>query len=257
MTAFWCSIPRDVVLVEGPDAQTYLHSQVSNDLRPLQVGQSCWAFLLQPTGKVDVLTRVWRRGEESFVLDTDAGFGEVLVARVNRFKIRVKADVTPLDWTCLAVRSADGSDVVAPDVVAPDVAGVVVGWGGGYDLLGPEPVPPADAVPGTDGDLLAARVAAAWPAMGSEIVPGETIPAETGVTPVAVSFTKGCYPGQELVERMDSRGSMAPRLLQVVDVPAGAAPGDPLVRDGDTIGALTSVAGTRAIASVKRSAIVA
>ena len=257
MTVLWFATPRDVILVEGPDAQTYLHSQVSNDLRPLQVGQSCWAFLLQPTGKVDVLVRVWRRGEEAFVLDTDAGFGEVLVARVNRFKIRVKADVTPLDWTCLAVRSADGADLVAPALDASDHMGVVVGWGGGYDLLGPEPVPPADAVPGTEADLLAARVAAAWPAMGSEIQPGETIPAETGVTPVAVSFTKGCYPGQELVERMDSRGSVAPRLLQVVDVPADAAPGDPLVRDGDTIGTLTSVAGTRAIASVKRSAIVA
>lgn len=252
MTAFWCATARDVILVEGPDALTYLHSQVSNDLRPLQVGASCWAFLLQPTGKVDVLARVWRRDEESFVLDTDAGFGEVLVARVNRFKIRVKAEVTPLDWSCVAVRPAPGETL---DV--PDVAGVVVGWGGGYDLLGPAVEPPADVAAGTPDDLLAARVAAGWPAMGSEIEPGETIPAETGVTPVAVSFTKGCYPGQELVERMDSRGSIAPRLLHVVDVEAGTGAGDPLLRDGDTIGTVTSVSGTRALAYVKRSALTA
>ena len=59
--------------------------------------------------------------------------------------------------------------------------------------------------------------------MGAEIVPGETIPAVTGVTGVAVNFTKGCYPGQELVERMDSRGAEAPSSLRVlaigVDVP--------------------------------------
>ena len=105
------------------------------------------------------------------------------------------------------------------------------------------------------GEALVARIEAAWPAMGSEIEPGETIPAETGITGVAVSFTKGCYPGQELVERMDSRGSSAPRLLQVVDAPAGASPGEVLVRDGEHIGTLTSVAGGRALALVKRSAL--
>lgn len=249
-TSFWHDSPRDVILVEGPDAQTYLHSQVSNDLRPLQVGASCWAFLLQPTGKVDVLLRVWRTGEESFVLDTDAGFGETMVARVNRFKIRVKAEVSPLAWTCIAVRPTDGSVLDAPQI-----DGVVVGWGGGYDLLGAAVAAPANAVAGTADDLLAARVAAGWPAMGTEIEPGETIPAETGITGVAVSFTKGCYPGQELVERMDSRGSIAPRLLQVVDVAAGTVAGDALLRDGEAIGTVTTVAGTRALAYVKRSAL--
>ena len=112
MTAFWCATDRDVVEVTGPDALTYLHSQVSNDLRPLQVGQSCWAFLLQPTGKIDVLLRVTRTADETFVLDTDAGFGDVLLARVNRFRIRVKAEVSSLDgWRCVAVRSDEGSPI--------------------------------------------------------------------------------------------------------------------------------------------------
>ena len=245
--AFWCDIARDVVEVVGADAATYLHSQVSNDLRPLQVGQSCWAFLLQPTGKVDVLLRVWRIADDRFVLDTDAGFGEVLVARVNRFKIRVKADVAPLPWRCIAVRSTDGSPVAGIDGLAA--------WGGGVDLLGADIEPPAGIAHGTVEQLLAARIEAGWPAMGTEIEPGETIPAETGVTSTAVSFTKGCYPGQELVERMDSRGSIAPRLLQVVDVAPGTAAGDPLLRNGESIGTVTSVAGGRALAYVKRSAL--
>ncbi len=245
--AFWCEYPRDVVEVVGPDAATYLHSQVSNDLRPLQVGQSCWAFLLQPTGKVDVLVRVWRTDDERFVLDTDAGFGEVLVARVNRFKIRVKADVAPLEWRCIAVRATDGSAVEGVDGLAS--------WGNGVDLLGSGVEPPAGITAGRAEQLLAARIEGGWPAMGIEIEPGDTIPAETGVTAAAVSFTKGCYPGQELVERMDSRGSIAPRLLQVVDVPDGTTAGDPLLRDGVAIGTVTSVTGTRALAFVKRSSL--
>jgi folate-binding protein YgfZ len=197
---FWTEYSRDVVEVVGPDAATYLQSQVSNDLRPMQVGDSRWSLLLQPTGKVDVLLRVWRVGDDRFVLDTDAGFGAVLVARLNRFKIRVKADIAALDWSCIAVRGASGQGLVA--------------WGEGYDLIDPSPSPPVDVPHGSADDLLAARIDAVWPAMGAEIVPGESIPAELGVNDVAVSFTKGCYPGQELVERMDSRAATAPRSLR-------------------------------------------
>lgn len=99
-----------------------------------------------------------------------------------------------------------------------------------------------------------ARITAGWPRMGSEIVPGETIPAVTGVVALSVSFTKGCYPGQELVERMDSRGADAPRTLRIIDID-GAAVGDDVLDDrGDVVGSITSVAptGDRALALVKR-----
>jgi folate-binding protein YgfZ len=246
---FWTDVPRDVVRVVGPDAATYLQSQVSNDLRSMAVGDSVWAFLLQPTGKIDVLMRVWRRGDDEFVLDTDAGSGDVMVARLQRFKIRVNADIEPLTWRCIALR---GADVVSPD-------GSLVAWGDGADLLGPEVEPPAGVPAGSADDLLAARIAAAWPAMVAEgvgeITPGVSIPAETGIIDVAVSFTKGCYPGQELVERMDSRGSSAPRLLQVVQVAEGTVPGQPFLVDDVEAGVVTSVHGVAALALVKRAAL--
>jgi tRNA-modifying protein YgfZ len=230
---FWCEVPRDVVQVHGPDAATYLQSQLSQDLRPLQVGQSAWTFLLQPTGKVDVLARVWRTGDETFVLDTDAGFGDTMVARVNRFKIRVKADVTSLAWRCIVVRGV------------PAPVGSLVAWGEGFDLLGENVQPPADVPEGSADDLVASRIEAAWPAMGAEIVPGETIPAETGITDRAVSFTKGCYPGQELVERMDSRAVTAPRLLRTL-----------WAADASELGAtVTSTHADRVLAYVPRRAL--
>ena len=90
----------------------------------------------------------------------------------------------------------------------------------------------------------------------AEIVPGETIPAETGVLDATVSFTKGCYPGQELVERMDSRSARAPRALRRVTVAAETAPGDPLTDDGgEVIGTVTSVVGTDALALVRRASL--
>lgn len=240
---FWSDYPRDVVQVDGPDALTYLQSQLSQDLRPLQVGSSVWSFVLQPTGKVDVLLRVWRTTDDRFVLDTDAGFGGVLVARLNRFKIRVKAELSVLPWHCVAVRGEGEMPEGLPS------------WGGGVDLLGARVQPPAGVAHGDAAQLQAARISALWPLMGAEIEPGVTIPAETGVTAVAVSYTKGCYPGQELVERMDSRGAAAPRLLQLVQVPEGSHPGDAHVRHGDVVGTITSVSGTTALAYVKRSAL--
>jgi folate-binding protein YgfZ len=91
--------------------------------------------------------------------------------------------------------------------------------------------------------------------MGAEITEA-TLPAELGLNDVAVSFTKGCYPGQELVERMDSRGASAPRSLQRIPA-AGHRVGDALVVDGVEIGRVTSVAGDWALALVKRGALAA
>ncbi len=200
---------RDHVIVEGPDALTYLHSQIAQDIRDLAVGDSCWTLVLEPTGKVESLARVTRSNDEVFDFDTDAGFGDALAARLSRFKIRVQAEISVVH-----AASAD----------------------------------PSAAHEG-------ARVAAGWPRMGFEIVPGETIPAGTGVVAVAVSFTKGCYPGQELVERMDSRGADAPQTLRIVTPADGAQLGDPLLdSDGVEIGRITSVSplGDLALASVKR-----
>ena len=102
--AFWAHYPRDFVMVEGLDALSYLHSQVSQDIQLLAVGASAWTLLLQPTGKVDVLARVLRSGDAAYVFDVDAGAGDALVARLLRFKIRVKADVSVIPWRCIAVR---------------------------------------------------------------------------------------------------------------------------------------------------------
>jgi tRNA-modifying protein YgfZ len=239
---FWSEYERDVVEVVGQDARSYLHSQLSIDIAALGSGDSRWAFALEPTGKVVVLVRVACHDDTRFVLDTDAGFGEALIARLNRFRIRVKAEISVLDWRCIAVRG-DPLDRLAGGPV-----GGLASWGDGVDLLGPSVLPP-EGVP--HGDLEQARIAAGWPRMGAEIVPGVTIPAETGITDEAVSFTKGCYPGQELVERMDSRGANAPRQLQRVTVPDGTSPGTAIVVDGHQA-TVTSVAGTAALALVSR-----
>src|SRR5919205_1038550 len=91
--AVW--VPRDFVRAAGPDAQAFLQGQLSQDVN-VDVGRSAWSFLLQPQGKVVALLRLLHAGDDEYVLDTDAGWGPVVVERLNRFKLRVRADVADL-----------------------------------------------------------------------------------------------------------------------------------------------------------------
>ena len=222
-------LPRDVLRASGPDAVSFLQGQVSQEVDGLAVGASAWSFVLQPQGKVDALVRLTRLADDEVVLDTDAGHGEAVLARLNRFKLRVKADLDALDWRCLAVRGA---------TPAGEVLGVPA-FGVGGDVLGADVEVP-DGVPLCDvAAYEVLRIEHGWPAMGAELTE-RTIPAEAGIVERTVSFTKGCYTGQELVARIDSRGGNVPRHLRGVVVQGAAVADAAVVVDGKEVGALTS-----------------
>ena len=249
-----CEIEKLVFTVTGADAGKYLHSQLSNDIASLPVGGSRYSFVLEPMGKVIALVRVTRTDEETFVLDTEnvEGLGDQLLARLNRFKIRVKADIAVSSQKYLSLRTRDGSLIKQ--------AGFTVSqWGSGAVIDAPlksiaESVV-SQFVQVSPEEFDALRIRSSWPAMGSEIIAGETLPAATGAVPIAVSFTKGCYPGQELVERMDSRGSTAPKNLRLLtgSIVDNAKPGNAVVVDGETVGEFTSVASDCALAYIARA----
>lgn len=254
-------ITRDVVRVAGPDAVAYLQGQISQDVVRLAAGASGWSFLLQPAGKVDAWLRVTRVGGDEVVLDVDGGYGDAVLARLRRFLLRTKADVDALDWRCVALRGP-GAEAAALEATA-DLR-VPAGWPGveAVDLLGPQVRAPATvaAVDGAAYESL--RIRCGVPAMGAELTEA-TIPAEVGqrVIDASVSFTKGCFTGQELVARIDSRGGNVPRHLRGVELAGDVAaePGSPVVIDGDEVGTVTSVAprpgggGSVALAVVRRA----
>ena len=241
-------LQRDVVEARGPDATSFLQGQLSQDLDAIGEGGSAWSFLLQPQGKVDALLRVSRPDGDRWLLDVDGGYGEAVLARLNRFKLRVKCDLEPLDWKCVAVRDTASSEVRSATIAAP------ARWPAhdGVDLLGPDVEPPQGVDVGTPEEYEQLRIEAGWPKMGTELTE-KTIPAETGTVDLAVSFTKGCFTGQELVARIDSRGGHVPRHLRGIDAGSGSlSPGAPLTRDGKQVGTVTSAAGTVGLASVSR-----
>ena len=234
-------LPRDFVRAAGPDVIKFLQGQLSQDVAALAAGESTWSFLLAPQGKVVAFLRVLRTGDEELVLETDAGYGPAVIERLNRFKLRVKCDLDPLDWRCMAVRgpaSHEAADRGTGTVVVADWPGLP-----GADLVGEAPY--AEVVGCSFEAYEAVRIEAGIPVMGRELDEG-TIPAEAGIVDRSASFTKGCYTGQELVARIDSRGGNTPRHLRGVVLAAGAADVPPagavLRADGKDVGALTSVA---------------
>ncbi len=225
--------PRDVLAVRGPDAPAYLQGQLSQDLERLGAGESAHSLVLEPDGKLCALVRVTRAGALEFLLDVDAGFGDVVAARLGRFLLRSKVEIERLDWRCLSVRGDEAVQMAEGLRAASGARGAVMvpfewnGWSG-VDLLGPPDALPGPehvdpgVVPCGSAAVEACRIASGVPVMGAELT-SKTIAAEAGLVERTVSFTKGCYTGQELVARLDARGSnVARRLVGVV-----APPGDP------------------------------
>ena len=234
---------RDVVRVSGADAATYLQGQISQDVEAMEAGASAWSLVLAPQGKVDAWFRLTRLGENEFLTDLDAGFAEALVARLERFRLRVDASFESLEsWRMLAVRGPAAADPNLDEVDAAVRASVE--WPGfeGVDLLGPEVSVPAGAAD-SPAAMEVARIRAGWPAMSRELTE-RTIPAEiAGLVESSVSFTKGCYTGQELVARIDSRGGNVPRPVRLLEIRGdGVSPGAGITVDGRAVGEITSAA---------------
>lgn len=216
-------VARDVVCVRGPDAVSYLQGQCSQDVASMAVGDTRDALLLSPQGKLEALVRVLRSADDAYLLDVEGGWGATVAARLARFKLRVKAEIDEVPTQCVALRGPMAAEV-APQVRAD--RRLPFSWNGvvGVDLFGPAVAVPDEACPAGHGAWEAVRVEAGIPAMGAEL-DERTIAAEADLLERCVSFTKGCYTGQELVARLDARGNKVARRLAGVVVGARAEAG--------------------------------
>ncbi len=204
---------RDLVITSGHDASSFLNGQLSQAIDDMEQGSSRRSLLLDPKGKVVAWLRVTKVEDQVFWLDMEAGFGESALARLQRFVLRTKVEFELFVANCFAVR---GATLPARPASTPTQRTVEIGWAGanGFDIIGPACDLPVNlrALLGDPSLLEALRISEGVPAMGREFLPN-TIPAETGVVRVSASFTKGCYTGQELVARVQSRGNNTPRKL--------------------------------------------
>jgi tRNA-modifying protein YgfZ len=221
--------PRAYVRVSGPHAEDYLQRMVSNDVS----GDVCDALLLTPKGRVIAPLRVLRRAEDDFLLLTEPELGERVRHELLRMRFAAKCEIELEEHTSVIV------------------------FGGGEGIPTTEYGEPAREV--LDQELEATiaaeelerrRIEAGTPAWGKEI-DESILPAEAGLDATHISFTKGCYPGQEPIARLRYRGH-ANRRLRVLDVDV-ASSGDEITSGGKPVGRVTSAVPGLALGYVRTS----
>jgi len=266
---------RGKLALTGPEAKAFLHGQVTNDVEALEPGRGCYAAFLTHKGKMLGDLRVLDLGDE-LLLDTERVALQELFNMIRRYKLGrdVELRKRTLEWSLLSLIGPDARSVAgAEDLVEEhanrraEIAGVpvvLVATDVGVDVFVPtgskDAVAAALGVPAVaDEAAEILRVERGRPRYGVDL-DDSVIPQEAGLNERAVSFTKGCYVGQETVARLHYRGKPN-RHLRGLRLSAPAARGDVLRLGGKEVGRLGSVAvspihGPIALALVRREAAV-
>ena len=199
---------------------------LSNDIT---AGDLVPALLLTPKGRLIAPVRVWRRGPEDFLLLTEPELGDAVHATLLRSRFAAKCEI-----------ELEEHDSVVVPAEAEGLPGEIPGTVEVLDS-GTEPASGGD-------ELERARIEAGVPAWGSEL-DDSILPAEAGLDETHISFTKGCYPGQEPIARLRNRGHVN-RRLRVLEAET-AAPGDEIVHEGKAVGRVTSAVPGSALGYVR------
>ena len=267
---------RGKLLFSGSDAAEYLQGQLTNDIEALEAGEGCYAALLDRKGHMQADMRVLRPAEQELWVDTEPEAFAAARRHLEMYKIGREVEMQDLTepraiLSLIGPRSAEiaGSPPLPEHACESlSVAGIdclASGTIAGIDLI-------ADA---SDAERLRAalaeagavevgadaaeilRIEAGTPRFGAEMGP-ETMPAEAGIVEDAVSFTKGCYIGQETVARLHYKGKPN-RHLRGLHLSAPAAPGAPLTLGEKEVGriggsCISPVFGAIALAILRREA---
>src|SRR5215218_2848121 len=226
------ALNRGYVAVTGPEAAEFLERMVSNEVVSLEAGESRLALLLTPKSRIVAPLRVVRESGETFLVITERGLAETVASTLLRARFAAKCEVEVKPYRgYLHLGEGEG--------IRNDDYGVEAS-----ESWGEEQLDAADP-----GELEPLRIEAGTPAWGREL--DETVlPAEAGLDETHVSFTKGCYPGQEPIARLHYRGHPN-RRLRVLEV-ADAKPGDEILLGEKAVGRVTSAVPGRALGYVRR-----
>jgi tRNA-modifying protein YgfZ len=212
---------REFVRVAGPDAADYLQRMVSNDIEALVSGEACPALLLTAKARLIAPVVVLRRGEDDFLLLTEPGLGEIVRAHLARMRLRARCEI-----------EAEAHDSA---LVFGASTGFLTDWPGVRETLD------AGLEPTLSGDELELRRIESGVPRWERELDDRILPAEAGLDRTHISFSKGCYPGQEPVARLHFRGhpNRGLRILELDEVPGYDTP---LLHDGREVGRVTSAA---------------
>jgi folate-binding protein YgfZ len=220
---------RGVIAVTGEDRVSFLQGLVSNDVAAALPGQAVWAALLTPQGKWLSDFFIITDGDR-LLLDCERDQMEMLATRLARFRLRAKVAIVP---TGLTVHVAWGGNPAMGALIARDPRLETAGW-----RVLSEAALPANATP---ADWDRHRLSLGLPDGSRDLEAEKTVLLEAGFDELGgISWTKGCYMGQELTARTRYRGLLKRRLVPVAITGETPPPGTPVLRAGTEIGTMRS-----------------
>jgi tRNA-modifying protein YgfZ len=255
-SAAWLDLSaRARIRVTGRDRARLLHNVTSNDVKKLAPGSGCYAFLLTPQGRIQADLNLLCF-PDYFLIDTEPEVREKVPQLILKYKVADQVEIEDVSGRTFAI-GLEGPEAAsalaaagAPLPVAPYahlawdkwiVANLSVSGEPGFRVFGEGPAPALFAgVPGaSDAEARQVRIENGRPRFGEDIRE-TTLPQESGQTH-ALSFQKGCYIGQEIVERIRARGHVNKKLVRLaIDGGEAPPPGTPLAVEGAEAGEITS-----------------
>jgi aminomethyltransferase len=261
-SAAWLRLDsRGRLIARGRDSARFLHNVTSNEVKKMAPGAGCYAFLLTAQGRIQADLHLLRF-DSHFLIDTEPELRETVPRLILKFKVADQIELEDITGktSSIAVEGPSAAAVLmACGAPVPEADNAHVAWGDdtvarisftgqpGFRLYGPaerrmewvSKLEAAGARPATDEDARLVRIENGKPRYGEDI--RETsLPQETQQMQ-AVSFSKGCYLGQEIVERIRAQGRVNRKLVRIeVETPEPLAPGTKLTVQGAEAGEITS-----------------
>jgi folate-binding protein YgfZ len=247
---------RGVVKVSGEGARDFLNGLVTTDVTPLRPGLGRFGALLTPQGKIIVdflITEAPSGHGGGFLIDCPRALAQALADKLGFYKLRAKVAVENLSDGLGVLAAWDGDVAMTPDLAFADPRNAALGW----RILAPEELAPkvadligADLVESPAYD--AHRIASGVPRGGLDFMYGDAFPHETNMDRLhGVDFDKGCYVGQEVVSRMQHRGTARTRTIRVIlDGPA-PEPGASILAGDKPVGTMGSAADHDGLALIR------
>ena len=247
---------RGVVKVSGEDARNLLNGLITTDATLLRPGLGRFGALLTPQGKIItdfLITEVPAGHGGGFLIDCPRALAQGLAAKLGFYKLRAKVAVENLSDSLGVLAAWDGEPVVRPDLAFADPRATALGW----RILVPEGLAPklADLIGAELADSSAYdahRIAIGVPRGGLDFTYGDAFPHETNMDRLhGIDFDKGCYVGQEVVSRMQHRGTARTRTVRVVLEDFSPEPGTAILAGDKSIGTMGSTSGQNGLALIR------
>lgn len=247
---------RGVVKISGEDARNFLNGLVTTDVGALQPGLGRFGALLTPQGKIVIdflITEAPAGHGGGFLIDCPRPLAAQLATKLGFYKLRAKVTVENLTDSLGVLAAWDGAPATLPDLAFADPRDDRLGW---RILIPQDLAEKAAKLVGADlvdeAAYEAHRIACGVPRGGTDFGYGDAFPHETNMDQLhGVDFDKGCYVGQEVVSRMQHRGTARTRTVRVVSEGAPPEAGVAILAGDRQVGTMGSSAQGEGLAVVR------